>query len=133
MKTGRRVHVSPAPSVPATTLLSATDLRSALDEVRSRFPAGTPRLAIWTDAPEPRDGPDIVVCVPVVLLENRRAQAEQVVARWDAAWLLIESATRAYRDAAHQHLVDEISVALLASAIEGVEDASEDDEEDLGF
>jgi hypothetical protein len=35
-----------------------------------------------------------------------------------------------HRDAAHQHLVDEISMALLAAAIEGVEVPAD---EDVGF
>ena len=128
-----RFYVTPAPERAGAKLVSAPDLRSALDEVRTRLPPSTRRLAIWSDAPTPERGPDVVVCVPVSLFESRRAQAKEVVARWDFAWLLLESMPSRHRDAAHQHLVDEISMALLAAAIEGVKDPADDDPEDVGF
>ena len=115
-----RIHVTHAPRETTTSLFSAADLGTALERVRARAAPGTTRLAIWTDAPAPAQEPDVVVCVPVTLLDSRRAHAEEVVARWDAAWLVIESMPSAHRNAARQHLVDEISIALLASAIEGV-------------
>jgi hypothetical protein len=133
MSDGARFYVTPAPDATGTSLIAAPDLRSALDEVRTRLPPSPRRLAIWSDAPAPERGPDVVVCVPVSLFESRRAQAEEVVARWDFAWLLLESMPSRHRDAAHQHLVDEISMALLAAAIEGVEEAADDDIDDVGF
>lgn len=129
----REVYVTLAQRSPKTKLFSAPDLRSALDRVRARPAPGASRFAIWTDAPAPDGQPDVVVCVPVPILETRRAQAEEVVARWDAMWLLVESMPHRHRDAARQHLVDEISVALLAAAIEGVEDTPVEDNEDVGF
>lgn len=54
----------------------------------------------------------------VALLESRRTQAEEMVSHWDATWLLVESIPRSHREAAREHLVGRISVALLAAAIE---------------
>jgi len=47
--------------------------------------------------------------VPVELFDNGRAQAEQVVARWDAARLLTEATPRRHRETL-QRLVDLISI-----------------------
>ena len=125
------VHVTLAPRSPKAIVLSAPDLRTALEQVRARHEAGEGRMAVWTDAPAPEDGPDVVVCVPVAPFQSSRAQAEQVVAEWDARWLLIESMPRRHREAAHQHLVDLVSAALLAAALEGIFPLGWDEE--LGF
>jgi hypothetical protein len=123
----RQIHMIEVPgTATGTRLVSATDLGSALEQVRRRFPRASPRLAIWEDTPPPDEGPNVVVCVPVASFESRRAQAEEVIARWDERWLLIESMPRALREEARRHVVDLISMALLAAAIEGIE--AEDDD-----
>ena len=135
MNDRHRVHVTLEPRSPKVRLLSAADLRAALEQVRERIPPSASRFAIWTDASTPEQDHDVVVCVPVTEFENRRAQAEEVVRRWDVTWLLIESMPHRHREAARQHLVDEISVSLLASAIEGVGEPTDEDEDDgdVGF
>ena len=123
----REIHMTEVPAATTgTRLVSATDLGSALEQVRRRFAGASPRLAIYEDTPPPDGGPDIVVCVPVASFESRRAQAEDVVARWDEKWLLIESMPRTLRDGARWHVVDLISMALLAASIEGVDPVDDD-------
>lgn len=133
MNDTQRVYVTLEPRLPKARLFSAADLQAALERVRERSPRSASRFAIWTDASTPEQDHDVVVCVPVALFENRRSQAEEVVARWDATWLLIESMPHRHRDSARQHLVDEVSMALLASAIEGVGEPANEDDEDVGF
>ena len=129
----RRAYVTLAPRGSKERLFSAPDLHTALERIRASPDQGARRLAIWTDAPAPERGADVVVCGPVARFEHRRAQAEEVVARWDDVWLLIESVPRRHREAAGQHLVDEITMALLAAAIEGVCDPRVVHDPNLGF
>ena len=135
MNDRQRVHVTLEPRSPKVRLFSAADLRAALEQVRECTAQDASRFAIWMESSTPGQDHDVVVCVPVRLFESRRAQAEEVVRRWDTTWLLIESMPHRYRDSARQHLVDEISVSLLASAIEGVGEPTEDDDDDgdVGF
>jgi hypothetical protein len=130
MNDNRRVYVTLEPRSATVRLFSAADLQAALRLVRERIPPSASRFAIRMDASTPEQDHDVVVCVPVTLFENRRAQAEEVVRRWDATWLLIESMSRHHRASASQHLVDEISMALLASAIEGVGEPADQVEDD---
>ena len=129
----RKAYVTLAPRRPTSSLFSAPDLRSALERIRAGTFPDAGRLAVWTDLVPPEPGLDVVACVPVSLFEDRRAQAEDVVARWDDVWLLVESMPRGQREVARHHLVDVISVALLAAAIEGVGEREADGEEDVGF
>lgn len=127
------VYVTLEPRFPKARLFSAADLQAALERVKEHRPRSASRFAIWTEASTPEKDHDVVVCVPVALFENRRSQAEEVVRRWDAMWLLIESMPHRHRDSARHHLVDEIAIALLASAIEGVGEPAEEDRSDVGF
>ena len=127
----QRVYVTLEPRSPKRQLFSGTDLQAALEHVRDRSPQSTFRFAIWTDPFTPDQDQDVVVCVPVPLLQNRRAQAEEIVGRWDATWLLVESMPHRHRDAARQHLVDEVSMALLAAAIEGVGKPADEFDDDF--
>ena len=126
------VYVTLEPRFTKARLFNAVDLRTALQGARERRPRSSSRFAIWTEASTPEQDHDVVVCVPVEIFESRRSQAEEVVARWDATWLLIESMGHRHRDSARQHLVDMVSMALLASAIEGVgEPADKKDDDDF--
>ena len=121
MNDAQGVHVTLAPRSSTARLFSAPDLHTALERINARPDPGARRLAVWVNGPAPGQGPDVVVCIPVGFFERRRTQAEQVVARWDVAWLLLESMPHQHREAARRHLVDEISMALLAAAIEGLD------------
>ena len=125
------IYVTLEPRSPKVRLFSAGNLRSALERVRERTAQGASRFAIWMDASTPEQDHDVVVCVPVALFESRRSQAEDVVARWDATWLLVESMPSRHRDSARQQLVDEVSMALLASAIEGVGEPADEADDDF--
>lgn len=129
----RRVYVTLEPRHPTERVFSAASLQAALERLSARSPRAASRFAVWTAAPTPGRDHDVVVCVPVAPFENRRAQDEAAVARWDATWLLLESVPHQHRDAARQHLVDEVSMALLASAIQGVDEPGGEDDEDVGF
>lgn len=117
----KRVYATLAPGRKQASLFSEVDLDSALRRIRTQADPTWAKVALWVDAPPPERGPDLVVCVPVEQFETRRAQAEEVVSRWDATWLVIESMPRQHRETARQSLVDLISMSLLTAAIEGIE------------
>ncbi|WP_129219580.1 hypothetical protein [Lichenibacterium ramalinae] len=121
-----RVYATLAPGRAQASLFSEVDLRSALHRIRTEAHSPRAKVALWMEAPPPGQGPDVVVCVPVEQFETRRAHAEEIVARWDATWLVIESMPRQHRDAARQLLVDLISMSLLNAAIEGIEPTDDD-------
>ena len=72
MNDRRGAFVTLAPKRQAS-LFSAPDLRSALERIRTGPETGGARLAVWTDAPPPGQGPDVVVYVPMALWEHRRS------------------------------------------------------------
>jgi hypothetical protein len=121
MNDAQGVYVTLAPRSSTARLFSAPDVHAALERIEARPDQSARRLAVWMDGPAPGQGPDVVVCIPVGFFKRRRTQAEQVVASWDAAWLLLESMPHQHREAARRQLVDEISMALLAAAIEGMD------------
>ncbi len=134
MNDTKPVYVTLEPRSPKARLFSTADLQAALERVREQIPPSASRYAIWTESPTPeQEDHDVVVCVPVAAFEDRRSQAEEVLRRWDGTWLLVASMPHRHRGAARQHLVDEISMALLASAVVGVGEPAEEDDADVGF
>ncbi len=115
--------VTSAPLRPTDASFASDDLLTALAHLRRHSARGSGRLALWIDAEPPLSGPEVVVVLPLAVLDEWEARAAEVVDGWDERWLLIASADRRHRAEARAALVDEVVVALLVAAMGGIDDA----------
>ena len=89
---------------------------------------GMTRLALVVSAPAPNQGPDSAVCVPAAAFGDWEDHAAEVVAAWEARWLLITSMPFRHRDEARADLLNVVACALVAAAINGVDRMGRPDE-----
>lgn len=123
-----RFYVAEAPRDSCKRLFQAATVAECLIWVRPRSGPGMPRLAIWAAVAPPDDDPDVALCLPIDGLADATATAAEVADRWEASWLLIESAPRRHREEARAALVEMIATALTMAAARGFEDDA-----DVGF
>ena len=122
MTDDRRFYVAEATRTPTGRLFHGASVAECLACIRPRSGPGVPRLAIWMAAAPPDEGPDVALCLPLDVLGSVRDRAAEVVDRWEASWLLIESAPRRHRKEGGEALVELVAIALEVAAVAGLED-----------
>ncbi len=132
MNENDRFYVVEAPRRPAKPQFSSPSLQACVDHVTSRNSPGMIRLAIWSVADPPDEGPDAAICVPARLTSDWQALALDAVERWDERWLLIESTPFHHRSEAREDLVQVVLTALVNAAARGI-GLAELEEIDVGF
>ena len=102
----------------------------------TRFLAGQaapamPRLALVVSTPPPSGGADAAVCVPATAFASWEDHAVEVCADREAKWLLTLSMQVRHLDEARADLLHAAASALVAAAIDGVDNVGRHD--DLTF